>query len=101
MDLSFHLDGFMVHRDVPQVTSSQQFVDDLATHLHITTGFTIPFDLKEHFSFTQLLLRMGEGVVLGPCATALGFTTGVMVSLHLGSLPGAIGDASLLDLVMF
>ena len=23
---------------------------DLATHLRITTGFTIPFDLKEHFS---------------------------------------------------
>ena len=26
---------------------------------------------------------------------------GVMVSLHLGSLPGAVGDASLPDLVMF
>ena len=60
-------------------------------HQRITTGFTIPFDLKEHFSFTQLLVRtapqtrrlvppaaqddLGEGVVLGLCATALEFTT--------------------------
>ena len=58
--LSCHLDGFMVHRNVPPVTSSQQFLDDLATHLRITTGFTIPFDLKEHFSFTQLLVRTAE-----------------------------------------
>ena len=59
----------------------------MATHLRITTGFTIPFDLKEHFSFTQLLVRtaqqthrlvppaaqddVGEGAVLGPCATVL------------------------------
>ena len=86
----------MVHKDVPPVTSSQQFLDDLATHLRITTGFTIPFDLKEHFSFTQLLVRtaqqthrlvppaaqddLGEGVVLGPCATALGFTTGLWLA---------------------
>ena len=85
---SFLFDGFMVHSDVPPVTSSQQFIDDLATHLRITTGFTIPFDLTEHFSFTQLLVRtaqqtrqlvppaarddLGEGVVLGPCATASG-----------------------------
>ena len=70
----------MVHRDVPPVTSSQQFMDDLATHLRITAGFTIPFDSKEHFSFAQLLVRtaqqthqfvppvaqddLGEGVVL-------------------------------------
>ena len=69
---------------------------DLATHLRITTGFTIPFDLKEHFSFTQLLVRtaqqthrlvppaaqddLGEGVVLGPCATGLGFTTGLWLA---------------------
>ena len=84
---------FMVHRDVPPVTSSQQVLDDLATDLRITKGFTIPFDLKEHFSFTQLLVRtaqqthqlvplpaqddLGEIVVLGPCATAVGFTTGL------------------------
>ena len=94
--LSCHFDGFMVHRDVPPVTSSQQFLDDLAMHLRITTGFTIPFDLNEHFSFTQLLVRtaqqthrlvppaaqddLGEGVVLGPCATALGFTTGLWLA---------------------
>ena len=82
--LSCHFDGFVVHRDVPQVTSSQQFLDDLATHLRITTEFTIPFD----FSFTQLLVRtasqthrfvppaaqddLGEGVVLGPCARRWG-----------------------------
>ena len=69
---------------------------DLATNLRITTGFTVPFDLKEHFSFTQLLVRtaqqthrlvppaaqddLGEGVVLGPCATALGFTTGLWLA---------------------
>ena len=47
-------DSFMVHRDVPPVTSSQQFIDELATHLRIATGFTTPFDLKEHF-FAQLL----------------------------------------------
>ena len=50
----------MVHRDVPPVTSSQQFLDDLATHLRITTGFTTPFDLNEHFSFTQLLVRTAQ-----------------------------------------
>ena len=48
-----HFDGFMVHRDVPPVTSSQQFLDDLSTHLRITTGFTISFNVKEHFSFTE------------------------------------------------
>ena len=58
----------------------------------MTLGFTIPFNLKEHFSFTQLLARtaqqthrlappaaqddLGEDF-LGPCATALGFTTGL------------------------
>ena len=57
--LSCHFDGFMVHRDVPPVTSSQQFLDDLARHLRTTTSFTIPFDLKKHFSFTQLLVRTG------------------------------------------
>ena len=93
--LSCHFDGFKVHRDA-RVTFSQQFLDDLATHLRITTVFTIPFDLKEHFSFTQLLVRtaqqthrlaplpaqddLGEGVVLGPCATALGFTTGLWLA---------------------
>ena len=40
---------------LPPVTSSQQFLDELATHLRITTGFAVPFDLKEHFSFTRLL----------------------------------------------
>ena len=78
------------------MTSSQQFLENLATHLRITTGFTIHFDLKEHFSFTQLLVRtaqqthrlappavqddLGEGVVLGQCATALGFTTGLWLA---------------------
>ena len=68
-------------RAVPPVTSSWQFLDDLATHLRTTTGFTTPFDLKEHFSSTKLLVRtaqqthwlvppatqddLGEGVVLG------------------------------------
>ena len=59
-NLSCHFDGFVVHRDVPKVTSSQQFVDDLATHLRIATGFTIPFDLKKDFSFTQLLVRSAQ-----------------------------------------
>ena len=93
--LSCHFDGFKVHRDA-RVTFSEQFLDDLATHLRITTGFTIPFDLNLHFSFTQLLVRtaqqthrlvppaaqdhLGEGVVLGPCATALGFTTGLWLA---------------------
>ena len=45
----------IVHRDVPPVTSSQQFLDDLATHLRVTTRFTVPSNLKEHFSFTELL----------------------------------------------
>ena len=58
--LSCHFDGFMVHRDVPPVTSSQQFLDDLATHLRITTGFRISFDLKKHVSFTQLLVRTAQ-----------------------------------------
>ena len=40
------------------MTSSQQFLDNLATRT--TTGFTIPFDLKEHFSFTQLLVRTAQ-----------------------------------------
>ena len=58
--LSCHFGGFMVHKDVPPVTSSQQFLDDLATHLRSTTEFTIPFDLKEHFSLTQLLVRVAQ-----------------------------------------
>ena len=78
------------------MTSSQQFLDDLATHLRISTGFTIPLNLTEHFSFTQLLVRtahqthqlvplaaqddLGEGVAPGPCATALGFTTGLWLA---------------------
>ena len=89
--LSCHFDGFMVHRDVPLVTSSQQFLDDLATHLRITTGFTIPFDLKKHFSFTQLLVRTAQHTYrlvppaaqddLGKgAATALGFTTGLWLA---------------------
>ena len=94
--LSCHFDGFVVHRDVPSVTSSQQFLDNLARHLRITTLFTIPFDMKEHFSFTQLLVRaaqethrlvpraaqddLGEEVVLGLSVTALGFTTGLWLA---------------------
>ena len=102
--LSCHLDGFVVHRDVPPVTSSQQFLDDLATHLRITTVFTVPFDLKEHFSFTQLLVRaaqqthrlvlpvarhdLGEGVVLGPCATALGLAAARAERVVRGAVDG-------------
>ena len=64
--------------------------------LRITAGFAIPFDLKERLSFTQLLVLtaqqthrlvpsvaqddLGEGVVLGPCATALGFMTGLWLA---------------------
>ena len=105
----------MVHKDVPPVTTSQQFLDDLATHLRITTRFTIPFDLKEHVSFTQLLVRtaeqthrlvplpaqddLGEGVVLGPCATALGFTTGLwLVAARTESVVrGAVDGSTELD----
>ena len=53
--------AFMVHRDVPPVTSSQQFLGDLATHLRITMGFTIHFDLKEHFSTHLLVPHRGAG----------------------------------------
>ena len=76
------------------MTSSQQFLDNLATHLRITTGFTIPFDLKEHFSFTQLLVRtaqqthqfvppatqddLGEGVVLEPLCHGTGVHDGLV-----------------------
>ena len=99
------------HRDVPPVTSSQKFLNDLATHLHIT----IPFDLKEHFSFTQLLVRtaqqthqsvppaaqddLGEGVVLGPCATALGFTTGLWLAAARAErvVRGAVDDPTVRD----
>ena len=65
------------------MTSSQQILDDLATHLRITTGVTIPVNLKGHFSLSVPPNRrtrrdpaaqgdLGEEVVLGPCATALG-----------------------------
>ena len=107
-----HFDGFMVHRDVPPVTSPQQFLDDLATHLRITTRFTILFDLKEHFPFTQLLVHtaqqthqmvppaaqddLDEGVVLGPCATVLGFTTGLWLAAacaeRMGDWLAAVND---------
>ena len=102
--LSCHFDGFMVHRDVPPVTSSRQFLDDLATHLRITTGFTTPFDLKKHFSFALLLVctaqqtrwlvphaaqdDLGEGVVLGPCHGA-----GVHDGLVVGGSPCREGGA--------
>ena len=89
----------MVHRDVPPVTSSQQFLDDLATHLRITKGFNILFDLKEHFSFTQLLVRtvgtsrgagrdLGEGVALGLC-----HGVGVHDGLVVGGSPCREGGA--------
>ena len=58
--LSCHFDGFMVHRDVPPVSSSQQFLDDLATHLRVTTGFTVPFNLMERISFAELLVRTAQ-----------------------------------------
>ena len=92
--LSCHFGGFMVHRDAP-VTSPQQFLDDLATHLRITTLSTTPFDFKEHLSFTSLsvppnrrtssyLPRRRTTLVrewcLSPCATALGFTTGLWLA---------------------
>ena len=57
---SCHFDGFMVLRDVPPVTSSQQFLHNLATHLWITTGSPSLSILKEHFSFTQLLVRTAQ-----------------------------------------
>ena len=113
--LSCHFDGSMVHRDVPPVTSSQQFLDDLAAHLRITTGFTIPFNLKEHFSFTELLVRtaqqtqrlvpsaaqdaLGEGVILGPCATALGFTTGLWLAAASAkrAVRGVVNDPTVRD----
>ena len=63
--LSCHFDGFMVHKDIPPVTSSKQFLHGLATHLRITTGLTIPFDLKEQFSFTQLLVRTAHKASAG------------------------------------
>ena len=67
-----------------------QFLDDAPADHH--SGFTIFVDLKEHFSFTQLLVRtaqqthqlvlraaqddVGEGAVLGPRATALAWSGG-------------------------
>ena len=112
--LSCHFAGFMVHRDVPPVTSSRQFLDYLA-NLWITIGFAIPFDLKEHFSFTQLLVRaaqqthqlvlpaaqddLGERVVLGPCATTLGFTTGLWLAAARAErvVRGAVDDPAVRD----
>ena len=90
---SFHFDGFMVHRDVPPVTSTQQFIDDLATHLRMTTGFTIPYDLKEHFSFTQQD-DLGEG-----SDAALGITTGLwLAAAHAGRVVlGAVDDLPVRD----
>ena len=64
--------------------------------MRITTAIHHPFRLDhKHFSFTipyelaqqthQLVLPavqddLGEGVVLGPCATALGVTTGLWLA---------------------
>ena len=56
---SCHFGGCMVRGDVPLVTSSQQFLDDLA-HVRITMEGTISVDLKKHFSFTQLLVRTAQ-----------------------------------------
>ena len=113
--LSCHFDGFMVHKDVPPVTSSQQFLDDLATHLRITTGFSVPFDLKEHFSFTQLLVRTAQQThqyhapwrrttwarewCLSPCATSLGLTTGLWLAAVRAErvVRGAVDGATVRD----
>ena len=60
--LSLHFDGFMVHRDNQLECTTADFLNLLDQRLMETTGFIIPFVVKEHFSFTQLLrARAGQG----------------------------------------
>ena len=59
--LSFHFDGFMVHRDNQLECTTADFLNLLDQRLMETTGFIVPFVVKEHFSFTQLLhARVGQ-----------------------------------------
>ena len=89
--LSLHFDGFMVHRDNQLECTTAEFLNLLDQRLMETTGFIIPFVVKEHFSFTQLLrARAGQddrvlpvehqgehgvNMLISPCTLAAGFAT--------------------------
>ena len=93
---SLNFDGFMVHRNVQPECTTTDFVHQLEQRLEETTGFRIPFAVKEHHSFTQLLrARAGEheyvllvehqgnnggSISMSACALAFGFTTGRWMS---------------------
>ena len=65
-----------------------------------TTGFIVPFVVKEHFSFTQLLRARagrddrvlhvehqgehGVNMLISPCTLALGFATGMWTNASRG-----------------
>ena len=108
--LSFRFGGFMVHRDVPLVTYSQQFLDDPATH-GIHHPFRLDGALLLHTApcpyrptdapvFTSRGAgRPGEAVVLGPCATASGFTTSswLVAACAERVVRGAVDDPTVRD----
>ena len=53
--VSLHFDGFMVDRNLQPDCSTPDFLDRLAHRLLDVTGFTIPFVVKEHRTFMQML----------------------------------------------
>ena len=58
---SLHFDGSMVHRNVQPECTTTDFVHQLEQRLEEATGFRIPFAVKEHHSFTQLLRARAGG----------------------------------------
>ena len=91
--LSLHIDGFIVHRDNQLECTKADFLNLSDQRLMETTGFIVPFVVKEHFSFTQLLrARAGQddhvlpvehqgehgvNMLISPCTLASGFATGM------------------------
>ena len=89
---SLYFDGFMIHRNVQPDCTTADFLHQLEECLMDTVGIWIPFAVKEHFSFTQLLRAQdgrkdrvlpvehqvdhGASVSTSPCAFVLGFKTG-------------------------
>ena len=52
---SLHFDGFMIHRIAQPDCTTADFLHQLEQCLMDTVGFRIPFTVKGHVSFTQLL----------------------------------------------
>ena len=90
--MSLHFDGFMVDRNLQPDCSTPDFLHRLAHRLLDDTGFTIPFVMKEHTTFMQLLRARAPRadrvlpaehaacLLTYPCAMAFGSVTGLFTA---------------------